>query len=134
MTAFAHKIRLRVYVDVIDADGKVYQAIPPVDKEINVEMSQNLVARVKENSAAFQAIATGAVTDGLTTPAIVLAVSNKRVTFTPAAAAPKGHIFLTADFDGGDTEVDALDMLNALAADSNNNDANVYVLSAGGNT
>jgi hypothetical protein len=134
MTAFAHKIRMRVYIDAVDANGDVYAAIPPINKEIDVEMTAPGVYRVKENSAAFAAVATGAITDGLTTPAIVVALSDKRVTFTPNTATPAGHFFCVADFDGNDTNVDSLDMLNALAADSNNNDANVHIFSAGGNT
>ena len=141
MTAFAHKYRLRVYLDAVDEDGNVYDAIKPINEEVTVEMETSRHVRVQENNVALSAaIATGAVADGLTVPSLVAVISDQPIFVdlnnlgTATANQPKANLVIVARFDGGDCQVDSVDLLNDAAAAANVNDANVQIVSAGNNT
>lgn len=119
------KVILRVYT--VDALGQVVDSIPWVDEEWTVDLAQPTSWSVPSAGGAFSPVNTGAIVDGITDPSIVLAVSDQVVTFTPGAN-PKGHIFLCADINGGDTGVNTLDLATEGAATTA---ANVTVFSAG---
>lgn len=141
MTALAQKVRIQLRVQTLDADGNVLQSPAWVDEEWTVEMHRRQDVRVQENNVALSAvITTGNINDGTTTPSLVLMLSDREIFVDPnnlgtaTANQPYCDIFLVARRDGGDCQVDSLDLLNPAGALANANDANVVVFSAGDNT
>lgn len=137
-------VEIYVRLRTRDENGNDLHLPFEINKSIEVDQHRpGLDFDLAENTALAATIPTGAISDSIATPAVVLISSDREILIDPNnqdaafANCPKAKLMLVANWDaddvGADTRFDNFDAKNPAAASTGANDANLTVWSSGHN-